>query len=245
MRPSRRWPRLALALLGGLHVVAGEATLGVLFEGYGPGAYLIHVGAFALLLAGLPTVLARTGLYPDRRGVVTAGLAFGVLYPLAIGLLWAGLVTPPYFPTDPSGLGLAVDRLGFVLLLTPIAAGYVLGAAANATVATGRTRRRPSRQGRSRGTGAPDARRSGDLWGRTPDPTGLAVLAALLAPMLGSVVVMLGPGGEYTGGPFLLYWAALFAGGVGTVPFYLVARWGYGGDVGSPSTGTCPDGSNR
>lgn len=239
MHPSRRRPRLALAVLGGLKAIAGYATVGLLFTGYGPGAYLIHVGAFALLLAGLPTVLLRTGLHPDRRGVVTAGLAFCGLYPLALGLPWAGLVPVPYFPSAPSALGLALDRLGFLLLLTPVAAGYVLGATPATT--TGRTRSGLRRRPRTNGASA--ARRPADRSG-APDLPALAILVGLLAPLIGYVILTVGPGGEQTGPPFLLYWGALFAGGLEAVPFYLVARWGYreDGDP-EPFTGTPSDGT--
>jgi len=241
MHPSRRWPRIALVLLGGLEVVAGSTVVGDLFEGYGPGTYLIHVGAFALLLAGLPTVLARLRPCPEPRGAVTAGLAFGGLYPLAIGLLWGGLVPSPYFPTPPSVLGLAVDRLGVLLLLTPVAVGYVLGAAAS-TSAAGRTWSRGRRPSTGR---TPDVRWLGQLPGGGPDLSVLPISAALLAPLLGYVIVVVGPGGVYVGPPFLLYWAALLAGALEAVPFYLVARWGYDDDGDSePLAGPRPDGPN-
>lgn len=244
MHPRRRWPRLALLLLGGLEAIVGSAVVGDLFEGYGPGTYLLHVGAFALLLAGLPTVLVRTRLYPDPRGVVTAGLAFGGLYPLAVGLLWAGVVPSPYFPTAPSALGLAVDRLGFLLLLTPIAVGYVLGADTNGSAAA-RTRSRPRRRRRSSASGASGTRRLGRLQGWLPDLSSLAILVALSAPLIGYLIMVSGPGGVYIGPPFLLYWGALFAGVVVTIPFYLVARWGYGDSSDSgPFVGSRSDSAN-
>lgn len=245
MDPRRRWPRLALALLGGLELLMGYAIVRDLIEGYWPGTYLFHVGLLALLLAGLPTVLAQTEWYPDRRGVITVGLALGGLYLLAVGLLWAGLVPPPYFPADPSVLGLAVDRLGVLLLLTPIAVGYVLGATANEPAPASRTHS-PSRSRRQLGAGrAPEMRRSGNLFSGAPDFSELAILAAFFAPLLGTILVMLGPGGEYIGPPFFLYWVALLTGGIEAAPFYLIARWGYGDGISSkPFTTTCLSGSN-
>lgn len=132
MSPVRRHPRLALVALGLGSVLLGTTAGGELFHGYGKsgGAYLLHAGVFALLLAGTTVAARRVGVGAGRRGVVTVALALVLLYPLSVLFIWYDLVVtpPPYYGADPTLAGLAADRLGFVLALAPLGSGYVLGA---------------------------------------------------------------------------------------------------------------------
>lgn len=141
MPPLRRHPRLALVALGLGSVLLGTTAGGELFHGYGKsgGAYLLHAGVFVLLLAGSTTVGSRhVSVGPGRRGVAAVALALVLLYPLSVLFIWYDLVVtpPPYYGADPTLAGLAADRLGFVLALAPLGAGYVLGADRGSAVAS-------------------------------------------------------------------------------------------------------------
>lgn len=210
MWSPRRHPRAAVAALGVLAVLAGATAGGELFHGYAKsgGAYLLHAGVFALLLAGAATALDVTSLPTDRRGAGAALLALLALYPLAVGFIWYDLVVtpPPYYGADPSLAGLALDRLGFVLALAPLPAGYALGAYASAP---------------------PDDRSAA-----------VPLLAAALGaggPAAAYAVAV--RGGAHPGFSALFYGLLAVAGVVAALPVALLARWEYadGRDAGSPT----------
>lgn len=200
MWPIDRHPRIAIAALGVLSVLIGYTAGGELFHGYAKsgGAYFLHGGVVALLLAGTMTALDRTSLRADLRGAGAAILALVTLYPLAVGFIWYDLVVtpPPFYGADPSMFGLAFDRLGFVLALAPLPAGYMLGAYASA----------PSDES-------------------SPAVPVLAATLVVGGPTAAYVVAV--DGGAHPGFSSLFYGLLAFAGIVGSLPFYLVSRWKY------------------
>ncbi|WP_299266879.1 hypothetical protein [Halorientalis sp.] len=126
-----RHPRLSLLLLGTVSILTEYLLSGELFHGYSlsVNAVLLHAGAFSLLLPGTMTLCAQTSIRTDLCGVVSALLALAVLYPLAVGFIWHHLVVtpPPYYDGTPTLVGMARNRLTFVLGFAPITVGAISG----------------------------------------------------------------------------------------------------------------------
>ncbi|RXK51993.1 hypothetical protein [Halorientalis pallida] len=127
-----RRPRLSLSVLGTTSILTEYLLSGELFHGYSlsVNAVLLHAGVFSLLLPGTMTLCVKTSLRSDLCGVVSALLTLAVLYPLAVGFIWYDLVVtlPPYNAGNPTLVGMARNRLTFVLGLAPITAGVISGA---------------------------------------------------------------------------------------------------------------------
>ncbi|AQL42284.1 hypothetical protein BV210_05955 [Halorientalis sp. IM1011] len=193
-------PRLSLVVLGASTILIGYLLDGELFHGYSLSitAVLLHGGVFALLLAGTMTLCGRTALPPDLCGVVSALLAFAVLYPLAVGFIWYNLVVmpPPSYGGDPTLVSMACNRLAFLLGLAPITAGVVAGA----YLATPRDKRLL----------------------RVPL---LAVLLVIGGPTMGYWVAV--QDGAHSGFAILVYLLLAVGAGLGTLPLALFAKLEY------------------
>lgn len=202
MKAVRHHPRLALAGLGVLAVLAGYTDGWRLLHGYEKrgGAFLLHAGVYALLLAGVAALLDHVaGTGTARRALGEAALAMAVLFPLAVGFTWYDVVIdpPPMWELPPSITYMAIDRLELVLALSPLGAGHVLG-----------------------GTARPAAGR----------PTRGAVVAGLFAvsgPVLAAALAVMS--GAYPGRVIPLHLTVGFASLAGALPVSLLARWGRGG----------------
>jgi hypothetical protein len=200
MKVLRRRPRAALATLGVLLIVLPYAVDRTIPYGYStsPGAYALHVGTFAVLLAGTTALLARTAGRPDYRAAAAAVLALAVLYLLAVGVAWYDLAVASSTSAGsaPTLAELAVDRLVVPLLLTPLVSGYVLGAF-DAAGADGRSAAVPT----------------------------FAVALVVVGPV-GANAVAASVGIPH-GLAFLAYASMAVASVVVALVFYLVARWVY------------------
>lgn len=200
MHPIRSHPRAILVTLGLLSVLVSYTAGGELFHGYGKsgGAYLLHVGVFALLLAGTMALDQRWKVDAGWRGLVVTIFALAALYPLAVAFIWYDLVVtpPPYYGANPSLIALAVDRLGFILALTPLSMGYVLGAYRSTSADT-----------------------------RSPVILILMVLLVVSGPALAYVIAVMN--GSHPGFALLFYILLGFAGVIGSFPLYIIAQGRY------------------
>lgn len=131
MKPIRREPRRALAAAGVLVVLLQFVATGDRLHGYGKlgGAFLLHAGLLAVLVALTATAADRLSLSQSRRNLAVTIAAIAALYPLAVGLMWYDLVLTPPSPryAPPTLPEIARDRLEIVLLFGPLAAGYAVG----------------------------------------------------------------------------------------------------------------------
>ncbi|WP_135819651.1 hypothetical protein [Halostella litorea] len=200
MRVLRRRPRSALVAFGVLILLGTYGLDRTVAYGYSTsfGAYALHVGAFAVLLAGTTVLLPRITGRPDYRAAVTAVLALTALYLLAVAVAWYDLAVASSTPTasDPAFAELAVDRLVLPLLLTPLVSGYVLGAF-DAVPADGRSAAVPT----------------------------FAVALVVVGPVGANAAAA--SDGVHHGLTFLGYVMMAVASVVVALVFYLVARWTY------------------
>lgn len=133
MRSVRERPHLTLVGLGGLAILLSYTAGNELFHGYAKsgGGYLLHAGMFAVISGVSATVFSNIDeMNTTSKAFASMTVAFILLYPIALGFIWYDIIItpPPNYGANPSLFDLAIDRLGFVLSLSPLGAGYVLGA---------------------------------------------------------------------------------------------------------------------